>query len=456
MKGTPAMTAPKPQINHGYWRFVVVALLLFLFGSIAANMVATRTSNGGAIQRAFADGGLETITPVDLAPWWLLGRAQLDCQQFMPLAANRFDVPASIARPKFVLTDRKANACTMLASVAERKRLSTNMKELLRKDGFFTAGSTVLPALALIGINPTRWINVAALVAAAIGGLWFVCTGFGQGGRRDRVGATLCMMIASAFLLAVPGSLTAMPTMALLIGSLGGVLDMLQKNTAGPERIAKLSPLLAGALVSLDPMGASAPVGLGVILFLSRMLAPADDNRTVVLRNGGLYVLTVILCWLAYAVAVGMAVGWSDMPAILAGLFLDVREVGYFADLGAAATGTYQWLSGEAMMGPLGAFDFLFSIACGLLLYAAVDPLDQRPQRREPIITALIALAPILLWALLYPGHWRRAEEQYVLPLMWFTAVALAAPFSLLIEAARRVARSRSTLTLPAPVSPLA
>jgi hypothetical protein len=347
MTETPAVTPPSPEIRHGYWRFVAVALLLFMFGSIAANMVATRASDGAAIQKAFSDGALETITPVDLAPWWLLGRAQLDCQQFMPLAADRFDVPASIARPKFVLSDRKVNACTLLASVAERKRLSPNMRELLREDGFFTAGSMVLPALAVIGVHATRWINSALLLAAAVGGLWFACTSHSNGGRRDRIAAALCMMIGSAFLLAVPGSLTAMPTMALLVGSLCGVLYMLEKNTAGPERIAKLAPLLAAALVSLDPTGGSVPVGLGCILFLSRMLAPTDQDRTVVLRNGGVYVLTVVLCWLAYAAAAGMAGEWRDVPETLATLFLDVREVSWIGDLGAGALGTYQWLSGE-------------------------------------------------------------------------------------------------------------
>lgn len=85
MTDAPLELTSAQRRHPRHWRHILAALLAFALGSIAINFTATRASNGTAIQDGFASGALETITPVDLAPWWLVARAQLDCQQLMPL-----------------------------------------------------------------------------------------------------------------------------------------------------------------------------------------------------------------------------------------------------------------------------------------------------------------------------------------------------------------------------------
>ncbi|MES2271339.1 MAG: hypothetical protein V4533_10675 [Pseudomonadota bacterium] len=456
MTDAPLELTSAQRRHPRHWRHILAALLAFALGSIAINFTATRASNGTAIQDGFASGALETITPVDLAPWWLVARAQLDCQQLMPLVSGNLTVGAAIARPQFALADRKVNACVLLASAVERKRLSGNMREVSRRDGFHTAGSLTLPAMAMLGVAATRWASALILLGATACGLWFICTAPAMGGRRDRIAATACMMGAAAFILAIPGSLTAIPTIALLVVSLVGILIALRKHGAAPDSLYVAAPFMAAALVSLDPAGGSVPVGLGCMMLLARMVAPTAADRPVVLRTAVLYMLTVLLCWFTYAALVGVTSGWNYAALVLRDQLMDTREAGRIGDFIAGATGTYKWLSGENLLGPLGAFDLLFTVLFGLMIYAAVEPLHPRAGRLEPLMTALLAVAPVVLWALLYPGDWRRAEEQYVLPLMWLIAIAMAGPFVLLIEFARRVARRRPASPAPAKATSVA
>lgn len=434
------------------WTYLLLALLGFVLGSILVNMAAGRLSNGAPIQRAFNVGALETVTPVSLAPWWLVGRAQLDCQQFMPLASTQTSIVAAIARPKFVLGDRKVKPCSLLASYAERKRLSGNMRETSRNDGFFTAGSLTLPAIAVLGVPLTRWINVLLLVGAGGLGLWMMCTGKAQDVHRDRIAATACMMIASALVLAVPGSLTAIPTMAILLLSIFGVLRLLKQGRDGRDIILKLAPLVAAAMLSLDPTGGSVPVGFGCILLLARLVSTPGDKGATVLDAAGFYMLTVILCWLAFALCIGIAKGSPDAGEVLFNQLTALSEVGSLTALQAGTVGTYQWLSNDALLGPLGALDLMLTVLFGIATYSVVRPVSPAASLAEPLWTALIAIAPVVLWALLYPGYWSGNEDQYSLLAMWVVAIALSGPLCLLVEGARRLARKRKAL--PAPSAP--
>lgn len=440
------------HIDARAWASLGIALLLFIFGSIAVNMAASRASNGVAIQRAFSNGALETVTPVALAPWWLTSRAQLDCQQFMPLVSSKDDITSAISRPKFVLADRKVNACTLLASVAERKRLSGNMRETSRQDGFHTAGSLTLPAIAVLGIPLTRWINILLMLAASGAGLWAMSVGQAQDIRHDRIAATLCMTVVAALILAVPGSLSAIPTMAILLIGMFRTLRSQEKRKVGPETVLKLTPVVAAALISLDPTGGSVAVGMGCVLLLMRVVSAPAERGIAVLNAAGFYLLTVVLCWLLYAACVGISEGWQDAAGLLQKQILDLSEAGRPTDLLAAATGTYRWLSGETLLGPLGALDMLLTVLFGLASYAAVKPVSADSHRLEPLVTALIAIAPALLWAFLYPGYWSREEDQYVLLAMWIAGVASAGPLCLIVEGARRLARKRKAQSAPSAV----
>ncbi|MGK2911115.1 MAG: hypothetical protein ACSLE1_15135 [Sphingobium sp.] len=440
----------------GIWKSIVTALLVFASGSVAVNMLAVRASDGTAIQRGFNDGALETITPVSLAPWWLTARAQLDCQQFMPLVSNNDDVASAVSRTKIVLSDQKANACTLVASMAERKRAGTNMRETQRHDGFHSAGSLTLPAISMLGIKATRWINVILLLTVAAAGLWFVFRKAAASAASDRVAATICMTVASGFILAVPGSLTAMPSMTLILASLMASFFLLVRGVEGWPFLLKLSPWLAVALESLDPLGGSVPVGLGCVMFMARMFAPLEVSRTTRLRPAMLYVGTIILCWLVYALLVLATDDWPSAAEALVQQAVGVGGKSLIDDLGAAITGAYKWISGENLLGPLGAFDLLFTLVLGLLIYCAVKPARTEGKWTEPMITALLTIAPVIMWAILYAADWRRAEEQYALPLVWLIAVALAGPFTLVIEGARRVARGRRTPATAVEISALA
>lgn len=193
-------------------------------------------------------------------------------------------------------------------------------------------------------------------------------------------------------------------------------------------------------------------------MLMARMFAPPSVSLATALRPAILYVGTTILCWLVYALMV-----WAtdDGPSAAEAIGQQIMGVGVgnagrIDDLRAAVTGAYKWISGDNLLGPLGAFNLLFTLLLGFVIYCAVLPARPDGKRTEPLMTALLMIAPIILWALLYAADWRRAEEQYALPLVWLIAVALAGPFTLVIEGARRLARRSSKPAAEAEISALA
>lgn len=387
----------------------MIAAVFAVVIAIAINVAAPFAAPASSVLAAMDKGHIESRTPYDLAPWWLKTRAQADCSSVQGVFQSGSSAIDAALSPRF-LSDQLGNArpCEVLAGYLTQPN-SERIGKRSDSSGLNAAGSLSLLIVKLIGWRGTVVLHLAILLSVVAAAVFIP--------RRWRSvqfsGFVPAVSLAlSAIVLAVPGSITLLPVMVVLI-----VLAMLPIFRQRYQRVAIILPACcAAALCVLDPRAASAVAGLTVLMaaLVSKRGHEADDLVPPVLS----YVFAATITQLFYLVLAVLFAkpGTSTFVTAFIELFGDRSVQPWPFDIPAAIVKVYQWIGDGPMY-----FRSLAFIFCWTALFVVVAGDRFSPSQAEAEgksrqhIAARLPLVPVLAWILIYPGLLRRSPDSYVL-----------------------------------------
>lgn len=414
----------------------VAALLALLFG-IALNLTAAKFVAPSVVTNAMAKGEIESRTPYKLAPWWLRTRAQADCLSVHRLYQTGRSALDSAISPR-LMNDRLGNArpCEVLAGYLFQPDMERIGK---RSDhsGMAAAGSFSMLLAAVIG---WRGVNIAQfLVLLAVVG---TCTAlYARGKLADcRVVLLPSALATSSLALAIPGSLSLLPVVLVLL--LISAMPLLVARYSHQPSLRIWLPAMAAALLwVLDPHAGSVVAGLAVLLAVvlseRREFGHSDGAASLVS-----YALAATFAQLMYIplVLLSSEPGTTNLFLVLTELFADRSVAGWPFDIPAAMTKLFEWLGDGPLHSRTLAFLFIWSLPFAIF---AERPLDDQWQagewapRLKQFATSCLPLAPCIAWVLFHPGFVRRNPDDYALLVAVGGMVAIAAIVRRLLTAAK-------------------
>jgi len=375
---------------------------------------------------AMAKGQLESRTPYKLAPWWLRTRAQADCLSVHRLYQSSRTPLDSAVSPR-LMNDRLGNArpCEVLAGYLFQPDMERIGK---RSDhgGTAAAGSLSMLLAAVIG---WRGVNIAhVLLLLAVSGTCVAL--FSRVKQVPRTAVVLPAALAiSALALALPGSLSLLPVVLVLLAI--SAMPLISARSGKPQALRIWFPAIAAALLwILDPNAASVIAGLAVLLAV--VLSESDAGwRT----DGGAsliaYALGATFTPLIYIplVLFSSESGTANLWLVLTDLFADRSVAGWPFDIPSAMTKLFEWLGDGPLHSRTLAFlciwSLPFAIFAGIRSENQPHEAEWRARLKQLAISSL-PLAPCIAWVLIHPGFVRRNPDDYALLVAVAGMVAIA------------------------------